>query len=321
MTDAFMKVVCRDARRAQRLRASTAARPRRRSTPRRSRARGRGEGRAASRSPSSARARTRSCSSPRPSACCSSSSAALALQRPRPRRGPRRARRPARHARRAPRDRRSPTTPRRARDAAARLRHRGRPEGAGRAHRGRRRRRRRPRPALGRARRRRRALDRPRDSRPAARRWGPSPTNLVLRGGGAADVAELASPIERGIYVTRLWYVNTVREKETLLTGMTRDGTFLIEDGAHHAPAARRALHRLGPAPARARPRRSTTQQRLVTEGEFYGRRFAHGVVCPALRADGFRVTGVDDRARALELQQDDRVQRRTRSRSRPSSG
>ena len=35
-----------------------------------------------------------------------------------------------------------------------------------------------------------------------------------------------------------------------------------------------------------------TVGQRLVSEGEFYGRRFANGVVCPALRARGFRVTG-----------------------------
>ena len=53
----------------------------------------------------------------------------------------------------------------------------------------------------------------------------------MLAGGGAADEAELCAPIERGIYVTRLWYVNAVRPKETLLTGVTRDGTFLIEDG------------------------------------------------------------------------------------------
>ena len=35
-----------------------------------------------------------------------------------------------------------------------------------------------------------------------------------------------------------------------------------------------------------------TRSQRLVSEGEFYGRRFATGVVCPALRAGGFRITG-----------------------------
>lgn len=120
---------------------------------------------------------------------------------------------------------------------------------------------------------------------------GPSPTNLVLRGGGAADVAELCAPIERGIYVTRLWYVNTAREKQTLLTGMTREGTFLIEDGQISRPLrdvrfTDSVLRLLGSTEA------LTREQRLVSEGEFYGRRFATGVLCPALRSAGFRVTG-----------------------------
>jgi predicted Zn-dependent protease len=114
----------------------------------------------------------------------------------------------------------------------------------------------------------------------------------VLGGGDAAGVDELAAPIERGIYVTRLWYVNTVREKELLLTGMTRDGTFLIEDGRIAAPLrdvrfTDSVLRLLGATEA------LTARQRLVTEGDFYGRRSAQGVLCPALRADGFRVTGV----------------------------
>jgi len=60
---------------------------------------------------------------------------------------------------------------------------------------------------------------------------GPAPTNLVMIGGGARNEAELCRPIERGVYVTKLWYTNAVRPKETLLTGVTRDGTFLIEGG------------------------------------------------------------------------------------------
>ena len=86
-------------------------------------------------------------------------------------------------------------------------------------------------------------------------------------------------------------YVNTVREKETLLTGMTRDGTFLIEDGAITRPLrdvrfTDSVLRLLGATEA------LTSAQQLVSEGELYGRRFAGGVVCPALRAAGFRVTG-----------------------------
>src|SRR5689334_22473187 len=41
---------------------------------------------------------------------------------------------------------------------------------------------------------------------------------------------------KKRIYVTRLWYTNPVRPKETLITGVTRDGTFLIEDGVFIRP-------------------------------------------------------------------------------------
>src|SRR5947207_7032062 len=36
---------------------------------------------------------------------------------------------------------------------------------------------------------------------------------------------------ERGILVTRLWYIREVDPYEKIMTGMTRDGTFLIENG------------------------------------------------------------------------------------------
>ncbi|HEV2775582.1 MAG TPA: metallopeptidase TldD-related protein [Solirubrobacteraceae bacterium] len=127
-------------------------------------------------------------------------------------------------------------------------------------------------------------------TRPGGSPDGPAPTNLVLAAGNAVDVAELLAPVERGIYVTRLWYVNTVREKETLLTGMTRDGTFLVEDGAITRPLrdvrfTDSVLRLLAETEALG------ADQHLVSEGDFYGRRFAHGVLCPALRAGGFRVT------------------------------
>jgi predicted Zn-dependent protease len=120
---------------------------------------------------------------------------------------------------------------------------------------------------------------------------GPAPTNLVLIGGGAEDEDALAAPIERGIYVTRLWYVNVVHERQTLLTGMTRDGTFLIEDGKI-GPPVRDVRFTDSVLRILEATEDLTAAQRLVSEGEFYGRRFASGVVCPALRAHGFRVTG-----------------------------
>lgn len=120
---------------------------------------------------------------------------------------------------------------------------------------------------------------------------GPLPRNLVLIGGGGADVHELAAPIERGLYVTRLWYLNPVRERETLVTGMTRDGTFLIEDGTITRPLrdVRVTDSILG---LLERTEALASRPRLVTEGEFYGRRFATGVVGPAIRVGSLRVTG-----------------------------
>jgi PmbA protein len=126
---------------------------------------------------------------------------------------------------------------------------------------------------------------------PSGSSFGPHPTNLVLTGGGAADERELAAPIERGLYVTRFWYVNPVHAKQTLLTGMTRDGTFLIEDGRVTRPIRDLRFTDSALRILEATEALSATQ-RLVASGDFYGRRFATGVVCPALRASGFRITG-----------------------------
>jgi PmbA protein len=126
---------------------------------------------------------------------------------------------------------------------------------------------------------------------PGGDHHGPTPTNLVLVGGGAESIDELVAPIERGIYVTRLWYVNVVHPQQTLVTGTTRDGTFLIEDGKITRPLrdvrfTDSVLRILEATEA------LTATSRLTSEAEFYGRRFAFGTVAPALRAQGFRVTG-----------------------------
>lgn len=126
---------------------------------------------------------------------------------------------------------------------------------------------------------------------PGGTPMGPAPTNLVLVGGGAADEAALCAPIERGVYVTRLWYTNPVRPKETLLTGVTRDGTFLIEDGKIAAPLGdlRFTDRVLG---ILERTQDLSARPVLTSEGEYYGRRFAAGVLCPALRTAGVRFSG-----------------------------
>ncbi len=65
---------------------------------------------------------------------------------------------------------------------------------------------------------------------PAPNALGPIPANLFLTPGQATKEEMLAST-ERGIWVTRFHYTNPVHPVKTVLTGMTRDGTFLIENG------------------------------------------------------------------------------------------
>lgn len=67
-------------------------------------------------------------------------------------------------------------------------------------------------------------------SLPAPNTFGPIPVNLFLAPGEATKDEMLAST-ERGIWVTRFHYTNPVHPTKTVLTGMTRDGTFLIEQG------------------------------------------------------------------------------------------
>jgi predicted Zn-dependent protease len=65
---------------------------------------------------------------------------------------------------------------------------------------------------------------------PAPNPWGPMPMNLeMLPGEGSLD--DLVGAVKHGVYVTRFHYVNVEDPVPVTLTGMTRDGTFLIEDG------------------------------------------------------------------------------------------
>ncbi|MGB0036198.1 MAG: TldD/PmbA family protein [Candidatus Acidiferrales bacterium] len=60
--------------------------------------------------------------------------------------------------------------------------------------------------------------------------YGEAPMNLVFTGGDKS-IDDMVRSTERGILVTRLWYIREVDPYEKVLTGMTRDGTFLVENG------------------------------------------------------------------------------------------
>lgn len=65
---------------------------------------------------------------------------------------------------------------------------------------------------------------------PAPNSEGPMPLHIMLAAGDAS-FEELIKGVDKGIYVTRFHYTNVLHPVKTLFTGMTRDGTFLIEHG------------------------------------------------------------------------------------------
>jgi predicted Zn-dependent protease len=58
----------------------------------------------------------------------------------------------------------------------------------------------------------------------------PPPEHLFMDGSDRL-LEDLVAGVDRGVLVTRFWYVRFVKQDQTLVTGMTRDGTFRIEDG------------------------------------------------------------------------------------------
>jgi predicted Zn-dependent protease len=58
----------------------------------------------------------------------------------------------------------------------------------------------------------------------------PFPNNMIVAG-GTATLEEMIASTKQGILVTKLWYIREVDPQTLLLTGLTRDGTFYIENG------------------------------------------------------------------------------------------
>jgi predicted Zn-dependent protease len=111
--------------------------------------------------------------------------------------------------------------------------------------------------------------------------WGPFTTNLVCSP-GMLSLEELARPIQKGVFVTRFHYTNVVDPRKGIITGMTRDGTFLIEKGEITRGIKNlRFTQALEPAFASV----SGVGNRAMLTGEFFK------VHAPALRLDRFTFT------------------------------
>ena len=70
-------------------------------------------------------------------------------------------------------------------------------------------------------------------SMPEPNAQGEFPMNLVVAGSNDS-VDDLIAKVDRGVLLTRVWYVREVDPGRKIVTGMTRDGTFLVENGKIH---------------------------------------------------------------------------------------
>ncbi|HET7703539.1 MAG TPA: TldD/PmbA family protein [Candidatus Limnocylindrales bacterium] len=121
---------------------------------------------------------------------------------------------------------------------------------------------------------------------PAPNAYGPFPLNMVMSA-GTTPRAALVGEMERGLLVTRFHYTNPVHPKLAIVTGMTRDGTFLVEDGRIVGPV--RNLRFTQSYLAALAGTVAVGRERRTLKGDF------GGVLVPAMRIEGWTFTGATE--------------------------
>jgi PmbA protein len=121
---------------------------------------------------------------------------------------------------------------------------------------------------------------------PAPNPWGPFPLNAVMAA-GTTPRDELIGGLDRGLLVTRFHYTNVVHPKLAIITGMTRDGTFLVEDGKLVGPVKNLRYTQSYLDAIAGVSAVSATRKTL--------KGFLGAAVVPALRIDGWTFTGVTE--------------------------
>jgi predicted Zn-dependent protease len=124
---------------------------------------------------------------------------------------------------------------------------------------------------------------------PSAAGWSPMPTHLVMEPGKASD-EELLSGVSRGLLVTRFHYARTVDPMRGIMTMMTRDGTFLVEEGKIVAAVEDLRVTESG-LRALSLVQAVGKDLSLITGGEAFG-----ATLVPKLRIEKFAFTGRTER-------------------------
>jgi predicted Zn-dependent protease len=119
---------------------------------------------------------------------------------------------------------------------------------------------------------------------------GPLPESLVVEPGDAS-VEQLVELVGDGVYVTRLHYLSIVDEREGIITGMTRDGTFRIRNGRVAEPLVNLRFTTAFPELARDLLGLGNEPVRVSTY-DYYDERRPTATVVPAIATASFTVSG-----------------------------
>jgi predicted Zn-dependent protease len=117
------------------------------------------------------------------------------------------------------------------------------------------------------------------------------PANLIMDG-GTATMNDLISGTERGVLVTRFWYIRPLDPQTILVTGLTRDGLYLIEKGKVTRPVKNMRWNE-SPIVAFNNIEAMTPPERVVSGEGFGGSGLA--LVCPAARIREFTFSSSSD--------------------------
>jgi len=123
---------------------------------------------------------------------------------------------------------------------------------------------------------------------PAPNPWGPYPMNLSMAA-GETPREEVIGGLERGLLVTRFHYTNAVHPKQVKVTGMTKDGLFLVENGQITAPV-RNLRFTQSYLDALVAVEAVSVERRSVDGDGYLGT-----IVVPALRIGSFSFTGTTE--------------------------
>jgi PmbA protein len=123
--------------------------------------------------------------------------------------------------------------------------------------------------------------------------FGPVPLNLVMKP-GTKSLDDLIRETDKGVLVTRFHYTNVIDPHRLTFTGMTRDGTFLIENGKI-AKGLKNLRFTENIIEVLNRVEALSGKSVLVASDPGYGSRFATGTVVPAIKVRDFTFTSATE--------------------------